>query len=260
VTLIFGVYISLKLLPDLKLMPVEGISSFSLADIIYILIVSVLFFIFAFKFPKFGSVIYRVFLTLVILSMLQTVLSIWLRSDIALIISILFLVWFWFWQSVFIQDLVMIITLAGLGAILGLSLTPLTVIFVLVILSVYDIIAVYVTGHMVKMAKLMVDSKAIFGFVIPDTVSNFKTDIKNVRPGDQFMILGSGDVIMPIIFTVSLVQISNIQSLIVGIFSVLGLLATHLIFINQKIRRPMAALPPIAAMTIIGYLIASLLV
>jgi len=45
------------------------------------------------------------------------------------------------------------------------------------------------------------------------------------------------------------------QAVITSLFSLIGLFITHLIFVNQKSRRPMAALPPIATLTIIGYLV-----
>jgi presenilin-like A22 family membrane protease len=109
------------------------------------------------------------------------------------------------------------------------------------------------------MAEVMVKSRAIFGFVIPSSLKEFGSRINTVRPGDHFMILGSGDVIFPLLMSVSLIPISILSSLIVLLFSLLGLFATHLIFVNQKIRRPMAALPPIAAITILGYFIAKLI-
>ena len=72
------------------------------------------------------------------------------------------------------------------------------------------------------------------------------------------MILGSGDVILPLLLAASLVRISVSQAAVVVVFACLGLLITNLLFTSQKTRRPMAALPPIAAMSIIGYLVASL--
>ena len=132
-------------------------------------------------------------------------------------------------------------------------------VWILAILSVYDIIAVYWTKHMVKMAEGMIASHAIFGFIIPAKFSGFKEKISAVRPGENFMILGSGDIALPLVLVVSVARVSFLQAIIVAGFSILGLLAMHLIFVNQKQRRPMAALPPIAALSIIGYLVSSLI-
>jgi len=122
-------------------------------------------------------------------------------------------------------------------------------------------VAVYVTKHMVTMARKMVEGGAIFGFLIPFEFKGFfygKNEAQ-AKVGENFMILGSGDIGLPLIFAASLVRISLASAIITAAFSVLGLFLTHIIFINQEKRRAMAALPPIATLTIIGYLITQLL-
>jgi len=258
VTQLLGIYVAVKILPEMSV-GAAGISSFSYWDILYLAILFFIFFFLSVKFPRFGSAVYRIFLTLIIFAAFQTFLSFWFNAYISFFVPILLLIVFWLKQTVFIQDAVMIVSLAAIGAIFGLSLTPLTVVYVLIIFSIYDLVAVYVTGHMVKIAEVMVKSRAIFGFVIPNSIKDFGAGMSGVRPGDQFMILGSGDVIFPLLMIASLVRVSLARSWIVFGFSLLGIFATHLIFINQKVRRPMAALPPIAVLTIAGYFISSLI-
>ena len=72
------------------------------------------------------------------------------------------------------------------------------------------------------------------------------------------MILGSGDVGLPLVLVSSVALISIKQGIIISLFALGGLFLTHLMFVNQKARKPMAALPPIATLTVIGYLISSL--
>jgi presenilin-like A22 family membrane protease len=256
-TQILGIYLAMQILPAIGVQTISA-SSFSLGDFIYLAAIVFLFFFFSIKYPRVGSAIYRVFLSLVIFAAMETFASIWLDPLSSLCLALAVLIIFWLWQSVIVQDVVMIITLGAVGAIFGLSLTPITVVYILIIFSAYDIFAVYVTGHMVKMAEAMIKSRAIFGFIIPSSVKDFGNRMQTVQPGEQFMVLGSGDVIFPLIMTVSLVRTSLTQALIVFVFSLLGILATHLIFVNQKIRRQMAALPPIATLTIIGYLVSRL--
>jgi len=110
---------------------------------------------------------------------------------------------------------------------------------------------------MVELAEAMIQSRAIFGFVVPSSFRGFKERMIRVSPGEQFMILGSGDVILPLLLSASLVRTSVSQALIVAAFSVLGLFLMHLIFTNQKTRQPMAALPPIALAAIVGYIVSS---
>lgn len=69
------------------------------------------------------------------------------------------------------------------------------------------------------------------------------------------MILGSGDIIMPLILASSVAGLHGLAGgLTVILFSMAGLFLTFWLFVSQRTRRPMAALPPIAVMAIIGYL------
>lgn len=160
-------------------------------------------------------------------------------------------------KKVFLHNIGIILALAGIGAVLGLSLAPISAVLLLLILSFYDIVAVYKTGHMVRLAENMIKSRAIFGLVIPQKFQNWAKSLDQVRPGGEFMILGSGDAVMPLILIASVIRSLGLAGgLIVFLFSLLGLFLTYYLFITQKTRRPMAALPPIAVASIVGYLVA----
>lgn len=161
--------------------------------------------------------------------------------------------------TVLLNNLCFIFGLAGLGGILGLSLEPLVIVFLLLIFSIYDFIAIYKTKHMVKMAKEMVEAKIIFGLIVPQKISDLKTDLKKVEPGGGFLILGGGDVAFPLLLSASLVPGGILNSLIVAIFSLIGLFVSFYIFTKQKVRQPIPALPPIALFSIIGYFTVKLL-
>ncbi len=253
-----GIYAAYKFLSASSAIQPLKIEGFSIYELVIWLAFTVVFIFLITRFSLLGSVFFKIFLTLVIFSGVQAVLGIWFSDVISTSITVLFLILFWSWSNIFTQDLTMILTFSGIGAIIGLSLEPITAAFLLVILSFYDIIAVYKTKHMVKLAESMIRAKAIFGFIVPSTFKHLKEPISNVRPGGEFMILGSGDVILPLLLSASLVRFSLLQAVITSIFSVAGLFLMHLIFNNQKVRRPMAALPPIAAVSIVGYLVSLL--
>ena len=168
---------------------------------------------------------------------------------------------FIFLRNVLVHNIGVILGIAGIASVLGLALSPKTALFLLVILSFYDILSVYVTRHMVAMARNMIESGAPFGFIIPSEGASFLKSRQEAQAkiGEQFMILGSGDVGLPLILACSLVGLYVSEAVIVGIFSLAGLFLTHLIFVNQEVRKPMAALPPIATMAIIGYLVSLLI-
>jgi len=175
---------------------------------------------------------------------------------------VIVLTYYWLKRpTVFLNNLGFIFGLAGFGGILGLSLEPLVIVFLLAIFSIYDFIAVYKTKHMIKMAQEMIESKIIFGLIIPQKISDFKADLKAVEPQGRFLILGGGDVAFPLLLSASLVPSGILNSLIVAAFSLIGLFLSFYIFVSQSPaeigggRQPIPALPPIALLSIIGYLL-----
>ncbi len=202
----------------------------------------------------------KTFLGLAILSGCQIVLFSFFDPIIATLIAVTILILFLKLKYVIVHDLAIMAALAGIGAVIGLSLTPMVAAILIAIFSFYDILAVYKTGHMVVMAQGMIRAGAIFGLIIPTYGKDFFADTKDITPGDRFMVLGSGDIALPLALSGAVAKVSLPGALAVAVFATFGLFATHLIFTNQKERRPMAALPPIAAMTILGYLFYSLII
>lgn len=186
-------------------------------------------------------------------------LSLWLPDLIALIlIGILIFRWI-VKPSVLIHNLCVIFGIAGAGSVLGLRLNPLMVVALLILFSIYDFIAVYKTKHMIKMAKEMIESRAILGLIVPQKIPDFRESLKEVQPGGKFLILGGGDVIFPLILTASLIPEGILNSLIVALFALIGLFLSFWIFTSQRVRQPIPALPPIALFSIIGFLITRLI-
>ncbi len=138
-----------------------------------------------------------------------------------------------------------ILAAAGAGIIFGISLGPIPVILFLVFLSIYDYLAVFKTGHMVKMADFITKQNLSFTItaaeVIPETKKESRID------------LGSGDMLAPIMFEVSALQVSLAASLLVFAGAVLSLSAFLLLALKNRIVLP--ALPPLAAGMILFFVI-----
>jgi presenilin-like A22 family membrane protease len=160
------------------------------------------------------------------------------------------------WQRVAVFDAVLLMGLAGVSLELGAALQPAAAVAILAILSVYDIFAVYVTGHMVTAAEALLRQKALFAIIIPVAPVGFLARLSSARPGADFLYLGTGDLVLPAMLVASAGRGGLIQALIVAVGALAGLAGTHLIFTRQKQRRPIPALPPIALGAIIGYLAA----
>lgn len=232
---------------------------FGWGDVVFLAVLA-LFFIFSSRYQRVTSFSFKLFLVLIVFSGTSMVMGAVLSPPWDILVTFLIVVAFLSIKNVLVHNVGIILGVAGIGSLLGLTISPRTAVIIMIILSFYDIIAVYVTKHMVKMAKTMMESGAIFGFIIPSQMSGFfshKGEAQaKVGVGDQFMILGSGDIGLPVVLASSVARYSLNDAVIVAAFSLVGLFVTHLIFVNQRERKPMAALPPIATMSIIGYFVA----
>ena len=239
---------------------VDKTIKFTLTD----LVVSLVFFgavFFLARNKRFSSLSFKIFLLVIVFSGAQVVLGTIVPSPWDVAAAVILTLIFSKFKNVLTHNLGIILGISGIAAVFGLSIPVNFGLILLVVLSAYDIVAVYVTKHMVTMARRMVEGGAIFGFLIPFEFRGFLYGKNEARAkvGESFMILGSGDIGLPLIFAASLVRISLASAIITAIFSLLVLLLTHILFINQQKRISMAALPPIATFTIIGYLVTQLL-
>lgn len=258
-TLTVGLYTAHRYLFYLGGLPESKSLKFTFADlVILVILLGAIFFLARHK--KAAHFSFKLFLILVVFSGSQVVFGSFISSPWDLLVALVFATIFLVGGNVIIHNLGVILGIAGIGAILGLSISVEVGLILLVVMSLYDIVAVYVTKHMVAMARGMVEGGAIFGFLIPFEFRGFFYGKGRAREGigQNFMILGSGDIGLPLVFIASLVGVSLTSAIITAAFSVVGLFVTHILFVNQGQRRAMAALPPIATLTIIGYLISQL--
>ncbi len=162
------------------------------------------------------------------------------------------------WQQkpvILLHNLLITISIAGIGAVMGSVFDPVVIAGLLIIFSVYDFIAVYKTKHMVKMATEMIKTKAIMGLVIPFNFSDLLDNLED-KEKKEFMVLGGGDLAFPLFLISSVTLRYGIkEALLIVAFSGIGLFLSFYLFIIQKTRKPIPALPPIALMAIIAYLI-----
>lgn len=257
-TQFFGILIALNSSKFIQ----EGVVklSFTTRDFLVLAVLLIVFVFLTRKFSEKSAAVFKTILVLVIIFGTQTVLSLFFNIIVATLLGVLLAYLILKTKIVFIHNVGVLLATAGIGGIFGLAITPILAVLLLLVLSFYDIIAVYKTKHMVKLAEDMIKSRAIFGIVLPQNSRGWLESLENVRPGGKFMILGSGDIAMPLVLISSVVAASGLSAgLIVMLFSFVGLFLTHELFIAQRQRRPMAALPPIAALSIIGYLVSIIL-
>ncbi|MBI5884657.1 hypothetical protein HZB89_01015, partial [archaeon] len=128
-----------------------------------------------------------------------------------------------------------VVATAGAGALIGVSMALVPIIIFIVLLSVYDLIAVFKTKHMVKMAKHIVKQNLAFTFALPTKVHVFE--------------LGTGDLVIPLVVASSVLKfwhsgfIVNLAAAVLVLFASLAGLVWTMEISQKKIGRPLPALP-----------------
>jgi presenilin-like A22 family membrane protease len=165
-----------------------------------------------------------------------------------------------FQKSILVHNLTELLIYPGIAAIFVAMLNIWSTIILLIIISVYDIWAVWHSGIMQKMAKFQINSVGVFsGFFIPYASKKIKDKIKLLKLKYQnskipesvikknkikvsLAILGGGDVIFPII--AAGVVLTTFHSFIASLIVILGAtLALLYLFIFAEKKKFYPAMP-----------------
>lgn len=173
-----------------------------------------------------------------------------------------------FWARVWLHDLLLLLALAGAGSVFGFLFSPLTFMIFMLIIAVYDVVAVCF-GFMVWMADKMSESDTLPAFIFPRQFGDWKLKLGSVRVGDlrkkesekrEYSILGGGDIGFPLMLAVSVFFEAGLGgAVVVGVLALLGLMGAFLVQLLWLKDRPVPALPPIAFAALIGFLITELI-
>jgi len=174
---------------------------------------------------------------------------------------------FWFLKPlVWLHNLVLILAVSSLGAVFGRFITPWTAMAIILALAIYDFLAVRFK-FMLWMADKLSQINALPALIIPKNYSEWNLNLKKheekvieANPAArEYSILGGGDIAFPCLLTAS-VYFAQQDLRPAAIIAVLGLLGLVSVYAIQAIflkGKPMPALPPIAAFTLVGLLIIS---
>lgn len=184
---------------------------------------------------------------------IELILSLILPFLFSLISAVGLIACRYLYPKVWVQNLVLILGLSGLAVSLGLNISWVTAIILLALLSLYDIIAVYKTRHMTRMAEGLIQRRIFPALIIPSQISSFNTALKTIEPGEGFIFLGSGDIVFPLLLAVSALPLGLGKMLAAAGGGFLGIILSLVIFNLQRKRRPLPALPPIALLSILGF-------
>jgi len=175
-----------------------------------------------------------------------------------------------------IVDLVGFLAAGALIAILGISFAILPVFILLLLLMVYDAIAVYGTKHMISLADVVVDMKLPILMVMPDSAGydyaaapSLKEQRGQPVTERAALFMGLGDVVIPgALVTSALIWLPTHPlvlglgaNLVCALAAMLGPLAGYAVLMRLVLRgNAQAGLPFLNGGALLGYTVAFLLI
>ena len=188
----------------------------------------------------------------------------YLPLPVAVAIAVVFGTFWFLIPLVWLHNLVLILAVSSIGAVFGRFITPWTAMAIILALAIYDFLAVRFK-FMLWMADRLSQINALPALIIPKNYSEWNSNLKKrekiieVNPDKrEYSILGGGDIAFPCLLTASVYFAQGLAP--AAIIAVLGSLGLGSVYVIQAIflkGKPMPALPPIAAFTLVGLLIIS---
>ncbi len=245
--------------------------------IIFAFIIAICLFFFLTKF-KIAFILKIWFFVVVAIALSITIFSLTRNFDkflfgiplIAVLVALPLAIIKIFKRNFFVHNFTELLIYPGIAAVFVPLLNIYTVIGLLVLISIYDMWAVWHSGIMQKMAKYQINKLKIFsGFFVPYLSKQMKTNVKKWKKTMKekelkkkkikvnVAILGGGDVIFPIITAgVMLKTLGIIPAILVILGATLGL--AYLFFFSEK-KKFYPAMPFITGGIIVGIVLSYLI-
>lgn len=216
--------------------------------------------LFLMKFEKVGF--WRLWFFLSVLVTLSIALASFIPAAAAFVLSLVFSVWKVFRPNVVVHNLTEIFIYGGLAAIFVPIMNLAAAFLLLIIISVYDMFAVWQSRHMVRLAKFQTAANVFAGVYVPAgnkaasgssaSVSGRKKSSKSRDSSSgKGAVLGGGDIGFPLIFAgVVMKSFSFIQVMLIPALAAVALLG--LLVFGQK-GKFYPAMPFLSAACFIGY-------
>lgn len=182
--------------------------------------------------------------------------TIFLSFVMALILNI----WRVFRPNSLNQNLTIVLAIPSIGALIGASLGILPSLIFIVLLSVYDFVSVFITKHMIYMAKEVTKRPSAFALSMPYKFKKpiaFKVGKEKIKKRFHVFHLGSGDMAIPLMFAVSVLAAYGLAQ---ALITVLGSAISFFLMLYFFTKKPQAlpAIPIISSGTLAGFLVSIL--
>ncbi|MBE0521257.1 MAG: hypothetical protein IBX39_03195 [Candidatus Methanoperedenaceae archaeon] len=169
----------------------------------------------------------------------------------------------------YVIDLVGVLIGAGAASIFGISLAIIPALLLLILLAVYDYIAVYRTKHMIALAEGVMELRLPILLVVPKRWSySFINETFDKEEREAFF-MGLGDAVMPTILVVSAITFSSAVNYTIPVLgainlpaigAIIGTFAGFSVLMGFVMKgNPQAGLPFLNGGVILGYAAGSML-
>jgi len=220
------------------------------------------------------TLLIKAWMFLGVVMLLTVSLSALMTPLYAFVLAVLFGVFKVFKFNVYLHNISELFIYGGLAVLFSPILNIPSAIGLLIIISVYDMIAVWKSKHMVYMAKGIMATKYFPGISVPYNNSQPKVSdkmdktidaVSEKRERSMGAILGGGDMAFPLIFSGVVLQglllsHSLLESLfLTAIIPIFATLALATLFAISEKKKFYPAMPFVAVGCLIGYFIITLI-
>ncbi len=162
-----------------------------------------------------------------------------------------------FKPNVYLHNFTEVFIYGSLSALFVPVLNILSISILLILISIYDMVAVWKTKHMISMAKFQSDAKMFTGLSIPyGPKKNINKNVITKKTVVREAILGGGDIGFPLLFAGVVLKLYGFfPAVIISITSGLALL---ILFLMAEKKKFYPAMPFVTIGCFIGYLVVRL--
>lgn len=227
----------------------EATPGVSVAYILIALIIGTILILLIMRLKK--VMLWKLWFWLAVVLCLHIAFSAFMSSGYALLLALLLGSLKIFRPGILVHNATELFIYGGLAVIFVPMLSPLAAIVLLLLISLYDMYAVWKSQHMVKMAQFQASSGIFAGIFLPYTPKKIVLTTPKKKGAIRTAILGGGDIGFPLIFAGVVMKSLGLQSsVIVALGATLALFA--LLWFGQK-KKFYPAMPFLTAGCLIGY-------
>ncbi len=200
--------------------------------------------------------------------------EVFLPTVIAAVIALVLALLKIFKPNVYTHNLTEVFIYTGIAILVLPFLNLLSASILLVLISIYDFVAVWKSGHMIKLAEFQTESKLFAGLMLTYPKKDIKEEkrpkvkvseeksskyISKTKAGVKTAILGGGDIAFPLMFSAAIMEhlifsgVSKSMTFVfTSIISLTAAIALMILFIKSEQGKYYPAMPFISAGCFVG--------